>query len=139
MAKIGNYPATNAQIAVHTDALASHSMFEELVWKAIDALNSMVDLPHENEDGEGVVHGANRHVYFVAQQYYSAALGLKLLYPRAINIGDDYFPFMYLRCRMNGLVHEWIAGMVEENGGLPPKTWDYSDTARHSKFKSERV
>jgi hypothetical protein len=134
MAKIGNYPATNKQIEIFNDSLASHSLFEDLVWKALNALDAMVDLPQENEDGEKVVHGANKRMYFIAQEYYSAAQGLKLLYPRESNMGDDYFPFMYLRCRMNGLVHGWIAGLVEENGGIPPRTWTNEDLQRHSKF-----
>jgi hypothetical protein len=137
MAKIGNYPATNAQIKIFDDSQASHRVFEDLVWKAIDALNSMVDLPHENEDGEKVVHGANHRMHYIAQTYYGAAQALRAFYPREVNIGDEYFPFMYLRCRMNGLVHPWIAGMVAENGGIPPRTWAYTDVQRHSQFKTE--
>lgn len=134
MAKIGNYPATNKQIEVYNASQASHAIFEDMVWKALDALDAMVALPTENEDGERVVHGANKQMRYIAQTYYGAAQSLCQVFPREDNIGDEFFPYMYLRCRMNGLVHDWIAGMVAENGGTPPSKWSNEDLQRHSKY-----
>jgi len=133
---IHTYPCTNAQRAVvdRFDA-GAHDIFSDLVWRSIEAMRSLVSLPHENEEGVKVQGGANKRVRNLAEYYFNASTSLVWAFPRQINIGDEYLPYMYLRGLIQGHSAPWIERLVERNGGEVPETWEYSDTRDPQEIK----
>jgi hypothetical protein len=129
MLKINRFTCTAEQRRIEDQFLTEgHDLFVKLVHLGIDAhYAANVDLPHVNEDGERVVHGARRHVQYVSGCYLGAARALVSGMQREPNRGENYFPYMVLRAFNYGNVDGWMKRLIDKNGGVIPTTWSNSD------------
>jgi hypothetical protein len=129
MPKINDYQCTTEQRSVVDTFLTDgHDLFVKLVHLGLAARQSIVSLPHENEDGERVVHGANKQVSYFADCYLGAAQALVWGMQREPNRGENYFPYMVLRNR--GALPGWMARLIAKNNGVIPETWTNADITR---------
>jgi hypothetical protein len=138
--RLGQYPCTKKQMSiVRRVGKDGVEIFQKLVWLAIEAHDSWEKLPHVNENGERVVHGANRMMHQIEQMYYLAAQSLVLGIPE--KVGRDWFPWMYIRnmvARHNDLPG-WMQWLIDKNDGKIPTEWSHDDMKTDDEIGKERL
>lgn len=137
--KIGQYVCTRRQKRIF-DNIENEGVkiFQRLVWLGIEARKAWVSLPHENEEGEKVVHGANKVMHEIEEMYFSAAQSLALHLPE--KDGRDWFPWMFLRnARSRSGLPEWMQWLIDKNDGNVPTGWSNEDVKSDDVVMQERA